>query len=30
VQTKGGSIKVPVESVLTFKLERPLHVRAAE
>jgi hypothetical protein len=30
VLTKGGSIKVPVETVLTFKLEQPLHVRAAE
>jgi hypothetical protein len=27
--TKGGSIKVPAESVLTFKLESPLHVRAS-
>ena len=25
-----GTIKVPVESVLTFKLEQPLRVRAAE
>ena len=24
--TKGGSVKVPVESVLTFKLDRPLRV----
>ena len=29
VLTKGGSIKVPVESVLTFKLDKPLHVMAA-
>ena len=28
--TKGGSIKVPVESVLTFRLDRPLRVRVAE
>jgi hypothetical protein len=28
VITKGGSIKVPVESVLTFKLESPLRVTA--
>lgn len=28
VVTKGGSIRVPVESVLTFKLEEPLRVRA--
>src|SRR5437764_13963767 len=26
VLTKGGSIKVPVESVLTFRLDRPLRV----
>jgi hypothetical protein len=26
--TKGGSIKIPVESVLTFRLDRPLRVRA--
>jgi hypothetical protein len=30
VLTKGGAIKVPVESILTFKLERPLRVRATE
>jgi hypothetical protein len=30
VLTKGGSIKVPVETVLTFKLEQPLRVRASE
>ena len=29
ILTKGGSIKVPVESVLTFKLDQPLRVRAA-
>jgi hypothetical protein len=28
--TKGGSIKVPVESLLTFKLDRPLRVMAAQ
>jgi len=28
--TKGGSIKVPVESVLTFSLDRPLRVHVAE
>jgi hypothetical protein len=28
--TKGGSIKVPVESVLTFKLDSPLRVVAAQ
>ncbi len=28
VLTKGGSIKVPPESVLTFKLDRPLRVTA--
>jgi len=26
ILTKGGSIKVPVETVLTFKLDRPLRV----
>lgn len=26
--TKGGSIKVPAESLLTFKLDKPLHVVA--
>jgi hypothetical protein len=30
VLTKGGAIKVPVESVLTFKLDKPLKVIAAE
>jgi hypothetical protein len=25
--TRGGSIRVPVESVLTFRLDQPLHVR---
>lgn len=29
ILTKGGSIKVPAESVLTFKLDRPLHVVAS-
>jgi outer membrane lipoprotein SlyB len=29
VVTKGGSIKVPVETVLTFKLDKPLRVVAA-
>ena len=29
VVTKGGSIKVPAETVLTFKLDRPLRVVAA-
>jgi hypothetical protein len=28
ILTKGGSVKVPVESILTFKLERPLRVVA--
>jgi hypothetical protein len=28
--TKGGSIKVPVESVLTFKIDKPLKVTVAE
>ena len=30
ILTKGGSVKIPVESVLTFQLDRRLHVRAAE
>lgn len=30
ILTKGGSIKVPAESVLTFKLDRPLRVTANE
>ena len=30
VITKGGSIRVPAESVLTFKLEEPLRVVAAQ
>lgn len=30
VLTKGGAIKVPVESVLTFSLDKPLRVAAAE
>jgi len=29
IATKGGSIKVPAETVLTFKLDRPLRVVAA-
>jgi hypothetical protein len=29
VVTKGGSIKVPVETVLTFRLDKPLRVVAA-
>lgn len=29
ILTKGGSIKVPVESVLTFRLDKPLRVVAA-
>ena len=29
VVTKGGAIKVPAESVLTFQLDRPLKVTAA-
>jgi hypothetical protein len=29
ILTKGGSIKVPAESVLTFRLDRPLRVVAA-
>lgn len=29
IVTKGGSIKVPAESVLTFKLDKPLRVVAA-
>lgn len=28
--TKGGAIKVPVESVLTFKLDKPLHVTVVQ
>jgi hypothetical protein len=28
--TKGGSIKVPVETLLTFKLDKPLRVTAAQ
>jgi hypothetical protein len=28
--TKGGSIKVPAETVLAFQLDQPLHVRAAQ
>ncbi|HWB86112.1 MAG TPA: hypothetical protein VG675_18355 [Bryobacteraceae bacterium] len=30
VLTKGGSIKVPAESVLTFSLDKPLHVTAEQ
>ncbi len=30
VLTKGGSIKVPVESVLTFSLDKPLRVTAVQ
>lgn len=30
VLTKGGSIKVPAESVLTFRLDKPLRVTVAE
>lgn len=30
ILTKGGAIKVPAESVLTFKLDKPLKVTAAE
>jgi hypothetical protein len=30
VLTKGGSIKVPVESVLTFELDKPLRVKAVQ
>jgi hypothetical protein len=30
VVTKGGSIKVPAESVLTFKLDKPLRVTVAQ
>ncbi len=30
VLTKGGSIKVPVESVLTFELDKPLVVKVAQ
>jgi hypothetical protein len=30
ILTKGGSIKVPVETKLTFKLDRPLRVAASE
>jgi hypothetical protein len=30
VLTKGGAIKVPAESVLTFKLDKPLRVTAPE
>jgi hypothetical protein len=30
VLTKGGAIKVPVESVLTFELDKPLRVKAVQ
>jgi hypothetical protein len=30
VLTKGGSIKIPVESVLTFSLDKPLRVRVTD
>jgi len=30
VLTKGGSIRVPAETILTFKLDRPLRVVAAK
>lgn len=30
ILTKGGAIRVPVEAVLTFRLDRPLTVTAAE
>lgn len=30
ILTRGGSIKVPAESVLTFRLDKPLRVTAAE
>ncbi len=30
ILTKGGSIKVPAESVLTFRLDKPLRVTASE
>ena len=30
IVTKGGSVRIPVETVLTFKLERALRVKAAE
>jgi hypothetical protein len=29
VVTKGGSIKIPAETILTFKLDQSLHVTAA-
>ena len=29
ILTKGGSVRIPVESVLTFRLERALRVKAA-
>ena len=30
VLTKGGAVKVPAESVLTFQLDRPLRVSAVQ
>jgi hypothetical protein len=30
ILTKGGSIRIPVETVLTFQLDKPLHVTAAQ
>jgi hypothetical protein len=30
ILTKGGSIKVPAESVLTFSLDKPLRVTAVQ
>jgi hypothetical protein len=30
ILTKGGSIKVPAETILTFKLERPLRIVASQ
>jgi hypothetical protein len=29
ILTKGGSIRVPVETVLKFQMDKPLHVKAA-
>ena len=30
ILTKGGAIRVPVETVLTFSLDKPLRVTAVE
>ena len=30
IVTKGSSIKVPAETILTFQLDQPLHVTAAQ